>query len=100
MVGDPSGKSAERQLLSQEQIDLELDILRGRTLERAGTGWEAALVLVLACAPQARGDEAVAFSARVLPVLEKSCFVCHSPDDDQGGLSLRERLRSASASRV
>lgn len=47
-----------------------------------------ALALVLACAPQARGDEAVAFSARVLPVLERNCFVCHSPDDDQGGLSL------------
>lgn len=47
-----------------------------------------ALPVLLACAPQALGDEPVAFSARVLPVLEKSCFVCHSPDDDQGELSL------------
>lgn len=46
------------------------------------------LPFLLAFAPQAWGDEPVAFGARVLPVLEKACFVCHSPDDDQGELSL------------
>lgn len=47
-----------------------------------------ALPLVLACAPQAWADGTAGFNARVVPILEKYCFVCHSPDDDQGELSL------------
>jgi mono/diheme cytochrome c family protein len=49
------------------------------------------LILIAACAAQVAGAaEPVSFSRDVQPLLAERCFVCHGPDEAEGGLALHE----------
>lgn len=45
----------------------------------------------LSLSAQAGGNPAVVFEQKILPVLEKNCFKCHSGDGAQAGLDVRTR---------
>jgi len=55
--------------------------LRGRELCLVAT-------LVLAATPPAWSEDSVSFTARIVPILNQHCVMCHLPDAAQAGLAL------------